>query len=115
MVSFMNAKQGLLVTALIDRAPKSASLSVHRLVQAAVYRHFSEEDRPVYFSYAVKILLEVFPATWKGDLSEYLFTQWEACESCIRHVYILRDRLREYKFVPQEKSRFIELLNRASR
>jgi hypothetical protein len=115
--SYMDAKQELLSSALIDRSLESVSLSklsVHRLIQAAVLRYIPKADRLLYFGYAVDILLEMFPATRKGDFSEYLFTKWEICESCIHHVFILKDRLQEFRLTPLNKRRFAELLNRAA-
>lgn len=70
---------------LIDKSTDDAVLSIHRLVQAAVTRKLSNDDRSKYFDAAVRIITCGFPNTWREDVG-HQFQTWAKCEKYLPHV-----------------------------
>ena len=86
--SFLDAKEPLLKSALIDRLYNDKSLSVHRLVQEAVMRRLSAVDRVKYFDRVTTLLSNGFPNSW-NTVTSHQFTAWAKCEIFLPHVNFL--------------------------
>ena len=111
--SLGDAEEVLLRVALIDKTMEDASLSVHRLVQAAVIRRCTKEDQSKYFDVVVRILSWGFPETWSEDVG-HQFQAWAKCEMCLRHVNHLVKQAKRYKILSQNPQDYGELLLRCS-
>jgi tetratricopeptide (TPR) repeat protein len=113
----MDAKQTLLRAALIDRSPETESLSIHRLIQKAVIRQLSKQEREKYFGYALALLRTIFPTSWRhgpgGDYS-YVYSAWETCEKCLPHVAFLASQYQAFKLQTRDLNDFTDLLTRCA-
>lgn len=90
-----------------------ATLSIHRLIQAAVQREMSEKDQVEYFDRVVRILIWGFPDHWRKDKG-HQFQTWTKCEQCLPHVHHLVKQAERYKVSPGDVQLYAELLLRAS-
>ncbi|KAJ9669237.1 hypothetical protein H2201_000589 [Coniosporium apollinis] len=80
-----DAEEDLLQAALIEKNIDDATLSVHRLVQAAVIRRLTDQHKSKYFDVVVRIISWGFPDTWSEDIG-HQFGAWTKCEKCLPHV-----------------------------
>ncbi|KAI9723512.1 MAG: hypothetical protein M1835_003921, partial [Candelina submexicana] len=67
-MDFLDAKEKLLQASLIDRCSEDASLSIHRLVQAAVIARLTPRERTIYTDIVIAMLEKGFPNTWQTDI-----------------------------------------------
>ncbi len=111
--SFLEAKESLLKAALIDRSSEDATLAVHRLVQAAVMKRLSPQEKQRYFNRVIKLLSNGFPNTW-NTVTSHQFSAWEKCERCLPHVNFLIMQRNSYKLGPTDSDAFTELILRCS-
>jgi hypothetical protein len=109
--SFLDAKEPLLKAALIDRSSNTDSLTIHRLVQAAVMRRLTKEERIAYFDVAITILSHGFPNTW-NTVTSHQFTAWAKCELCLPHVNFLIEQSKKYSLKSSDSKKFSELILR---
>jgi len=109
--SFLDAKEPLLKAALIDRSSETESLTIHRLVQAAVMRRLTEDEKVEYFDVAITILSNGFPNTW-NTVTSHQFTAWAKCELCLPHVNFLIEQSKKYCLKARDPKKFSELILR---
>lgn len=94
---------------LVDKSPEDGTLSVHRLIQAAVLQKLSDEELSRYFTAVVHILKWGFPDTHSKDVGHQAHA-WGRCETCLPHVYHLVQLLRKYEISIEEPQAYSELL-----
>ncbi len=111
--SLGDAEGTLLQAALIDKSIEDGVISVHRLVQAAVMKRMSTEERTKYFDVAVRILRWGFPDTWSKDVG-HQFQAWTKCEICLPHVDFLVKQAKQYDVNSTGLQLYGELLLRCS-
>jgi hypothetical protein len=109
--SFLDAKEPLLKAALIDRSSEAESLTMHRLVQAAVMRRLTKEEKIDYFDVAITILSNGFPNTW-NTVTSHQFTAWAKCELCLPHVNFLIEKTKKHSLKASDPKMFSELILR---
>ncbi|GMG15799.1 unnamed protein product [Aspergillus oryzae var. brunneus] len=63
-IDFEDAKAELLRAALIDRDPRTKSISVHRLIQQVTLSGLSPVDKTRYFDLCCQLLCQAFPSSW---------------------------------------------------
>ncbi|KAF2678546.1 TPR-like protein [Lentithecium fluviatile CBS 122367] len=69
-----DAEEALLKTGLVHKNAEDAVLSIHRLIQAAIFRNQSAECRKEIFDVVVQILGWAFPDTWSEDREKHKIT-----------------------------------------
>lgn len=109
--SFLDAKEVLLRAALIERSADDASLSIHRLVQAAVMTRLSAAEKVEFVDKVIHVLGKGFPDTWREDVG-HQFKAWSRCEKCLPHVSFLVKQCSKYKLHPSDPEAFAELILR---
>jgi len=109
--SFLDAKEALLRAALVERSADDASLSIHRLVQAAVMTRLSAEEKIVFVDKVIHVLGKGFPDTWREDVGPQ-FKAWSRCEKCLPHVNFLVKQCSKYKLHPSDPEAFAEMILR---
>ena len=102
-------------TSMTSRLSSSKSLSLHRLVQFAVFLRMSEADRVANFDLAVRILYYDFPNTWqdRGAHQGHGFESWETCSAILPHVSRLMQVAEKHKVKPGNTGLWSELVFRA--
>lgn len=102
-------------TSLVSRLSSSKALSMHRLVQFAVFLRQSEADRISNFDLAVQILYYGFPNTWqrRGPHQGHGWASWETCGAVLPHVSWLMQIFQKHKLRPSNYDLWAELLCRA--
>ena len=113
-IDFEDAKAELLRAALIDRDPRSKSISVHSLIQQATLLGLSPADKARYFDLCSQLLCQAFPSSWTDQEHVWVYHAWEACEKCLRHVMFLAERFAQVEGGLKCLDTFIELLLRCS-
>ncbi|KGO70255.1 Tetratricopeptide-like helical [Penicillium italicum] len=93
---FLDVEEKLLELALIQKAPESGSISLHRLVQTEFEYHLSVEERRQSFINTSKLLFDVFPRSYTG---QRVLDNWDTCQLYIPHVI----RLNEH-YLKQDKN-----------
>jgi hypothetical protein len=113
-----DAEEVLLQMALIEKSPEEKVLSVHRLVQAAVMRRLSIQDRVRYFDAAVQILNYGFGTEWEKDTGLYFKAwkddAWARQEKCLPHVVHLVKRSERYQIQVGNVQQYAVLLRRCT-
>lgn len=86
--SFREALMELSRTSMISRLSSCKALSIHRLVQFAVFLRIPKPDRVAYFDIAVRLLYFGFPNTWqdRGAHQGHGWASWETCSAILPHV-----------------------------
>ncbi|GAB1210553.1 hypothetical protein APSETT445_009348 [Aspergillus pseudonomiae] len=74
-IDFEDAKAELLRAALIDRDPRTKSISVHRLIQQATFSGLSPSDKAYYFDLCAQLLCQAFPSSWTDKESVWVCLQ----------------------------------------
>lgn len=110
-MDLLDAEEGLLQVALINKNSESGILSVHRLIQAAVMRRLTAEERTKCFGVAIDILTWGFPDTWSEDVG-HQHQSWETSEKCLPHVLHLVKQKEQYRIAPIDADFFAQLLLR---
>ena len=109
--SFLDAKEALLKGALIDRSSEDETLTVHRLIQAAVMKRLSSQERMMYFDHVILLLSNGFPNTW-NTVTSHQFKAWGQCEKCLPHVSFLIAQSKKYSLRASDSKKFAELILR---
>ena len=93
-LDLLDAEEALLEVTLINKSSDTGQLSVHRLIQAAVIRRLSAQDRTNYLDAVIRILCWGFPDTWTEDVG-HQHQSWENCEMCLPHVdHIIKQKIK---------------------
>ena len=100
---------------MVTRSSAFKALSMHRLVQFAVFLRLSKSDRIAYFDLAVRILYFDFPNTWQGRGAHqgHGFASWETCSAILPHISWLMKLSEKYKIVSTDPAMWAELVFRA--
>lgn len=112
-ISFLETQEILLKAALIDRSVESATLSIHRLVQATIMNRLSTQERTTYFDLVVRLLGKSFPDSWRSGPG-YTYSSWNKCEMCLPHVEFIVQQAGKYELCASEPLHLAELLLRCS-
>lgn len=99
--------------ALIDKAIDQSTLSIHRLVQSAVFHRLADSERSRYFDTVVQLLSWGFPDTWSEDVGHQI-NAWERCEKRVPHIYHLAKLVKRHSIRPSHGQKYAELLLRFS-
>ena len=110
-VDLLDAEEALLQVTLINKNMDTGVLSIHRLVQAAVTRRLSGEERSKCLTAVVDILTWGFPDTWSKDVG-HQHQSWDTSEKCLPHVLHLVKQKEQYRLVPVDPDLFAQLLLR---
>ena len=110
-MDLLDAEEALLQVALVDKNRDTGVLSVHRLIQAAVTRRLSGQERSKCFSAVIEILTWGFPDTWSKDVG-HQHQSWETSEKCLPHVLHLVKQKEQYRLTPLDADVFAQLLLR---
>lgn len=110
-MDLLDAEEALLQVALINKNSDTGVLSVHRLVQAAVMRRLSGEERSKCFGAVIGILTWGFPDTWSKDVG-HQHQSWETSEKCLPHVLHLVEQKEQHRLAPIDADIFAQLLLR---
>lgn len=86
---------------------------MHQLVQRAVIRRMSPEERRNIFSLTVAILSANFPDTYSTDIGHQI-ASWTYCERSLSHIESIVKKSEEFKIFEAENQSFAELLLRCS-
>lgn len=103
----------LLQGALIDKSSESGIISMHRLLQRAVIRRMSTEEREKIFLLAVDILSASFPDTYSADVGHQV-ASWNYCERSLPHMESIVRQSEHFRIVENGSQAFAELLLRCS-
>lgn len=103
----------LLQGALIDKSTESGVISMHRLLQRAVIRRMSTEERERMFLLAVGILSANFPDTYSADVGHQA-ASWGYCERSLPHMENIVKQSEHFGVLENENQSFAELLLRCS-
>ncbi|KAL2022812.1 hypothetical protein VTK56DRAFT_4628 [Thermocarpiscus australiensis] len=111
---FGEAVMELSRTSLIRRLASSRALSMHRLVQFAVFLRLPKSERIVNFDLAVKILYFGFPNTWqaRGPHQGHGWAAWETCSAILPHVSWLMQLSEKHKIKSAHPELWAELVFR---
>ena len=112
-IDLLDAEEALLQAALIDKASDTGCLSIHRLIQAAVIRRMSSEERVQYFGTIVTLLCWGFPDTFSKDVG-HQHQSWERSEKCLPHLGHVIERKKEFDIHPTHSQFFAQALLRCS-
>ncbi|KAK4120820.1 hypothetical protein N657DRAFT_658182 [Parathielavia appendiculata] len=102
-------------TSLISRLSGSKALSMHRLVQFAVFLRQSNSDLVVNPDSAIRFLYFGFPNTWqqRGAHQGHGWASWETCGAVLPHVSWLMKLSERNKLKPSAPDQWAELICRA--
>lgn len=112
-LDLLDAEETLLQAALIDKAGDTGILSLHRLIQTAVMRRLSRDEKTKYFDKVIKILSWGFPDTFSKDVG-HQHLSWESSEKCLPHISHAIKQKEEQKVRPTDPQHFAEVLLRCS-
>lgn len=84
---------------------------MHRLLQRAVIRRMSTEEREKMFSLAVGILSANFPDTYSADIGHQV-ASWNYCERSLPHMESIVKQSEHFRVFESESQSFAELLLR---
>ena len=110
-IDLLDAEEELLQVALLNKNSDNGLLSVHRLIQAAVMRRLSVEERRNYFAAVVQIVSWGFPDTWSQDVG-HQHQSWENSEKCLPHVLHLAKQKEKFSIELSDADDFAQLLLR---
>ena len=101
----------------MNRASATKSLSVHRLVQNAVFARISQDEIQEFLDSTITLLSNGFPNTWKelGGYQGHGFSAWEKCGEVLPHVSSLIELVKRHKLKASEPESFAELVFRAGK
>jgi hypothetical protein len=112
---FGDAVFGLIKASLVMRSPTQEALSVHRMVQFAVFTRLPKEERVFYLGTAISLLYHGFPNTWNktGLQQGHGWAAWETCSSVLPHVSWLTGLTEKNKLGATNTDLFAELIFRS--
>ena len=102
--AFSTALKALLAYSLIQRAPETKTLSIHRLVQTVLRNEMDELTRRQWATKVVCTVNRVFP--------EVDFSAWEQCQSYLSHVLACFALVKQENIITLDAAR---LLHQAGR
>ena len=113
--SFGEAIMDLSRISLISRSPRSKALSMHRLVQFAIFANIPKTDRTFYFDSVISILYFGFANTWqkRGPHQGHGWEAWETCRAILPHVSRLMQISEKHKVKAAQSDQWAELIFRA--
>lgn len=113
--SFGEAVTELTRTSMVCRLSSSKGLSLHRIVQLAVFHRLTASERVELFDLAVCNAYFDFPNTWKKQGAEqgHDWTSWNACSVILPRVSWLMQLYEKYKFKFSNFHLWAELVFRA--
>lgn len=109
----LDAEEALLQGALIDKSSKNSIMSMHRLIQRAIIRRMSPEEKKHYFSVVVEMLASSFPDTFSADVGHQA-ASWTRCERGLPHIENLVKQSKQHSIFVEDNQPFAELLLRCS-
>ncbi|KAL8936576.1 MAG: hypothetical protein Q9216_004861 [Gyalolechia sp. 2 TL-2023] len=112
-LDLLDAEEALLQAALINKASDTGLLSIHRLIQAAVIRRLSSEEKATAFDIVVRLLCWVFPDTFSKDVG-HQHQSWENSEKCLPHIDHIIKMKEDYKISLPDPQYYAEVLLRCS-
>ena len=112
--SFTEAVTELCRTSMVSRLSGPKALSVHRLVQLAVFLQLSGAERVSNFDLAVNVLYFGFPNTWqdRGAHQGHGWASWETCSAILPHVSWLMQLSTKHKIKSAKPGLWAELVFR---
>ncbi|KAK7743150.1 hypothetical protein SLS53_004235 [Cytospora paraplurivora] len=112
---FGDAVMELTRASLVTRLATSMALSVHRLVQQAVFDRLSPAERIYYLDNVIQMLAYDFPNTWTGTgpSQGHGYKSWELCGAVLSHVGWLMALTKKHKLKPSDPNTWAELIFRA--
>lgn len=104
--------------ALIEKNVENKTLSAHRLIQSAVMRRLSGDDRTSYFDAVVQMLHYGFGDSWEKETGN-LFKAWKEDawtrqEHCLPHVVQLVEISKRYEVHVGSVQKYGQLLYRCT-
>ncbi|KAL9022963.1 MAG: hypothetical protein Q9196_007450, partial [Gyalolechia fulgens] len=112
-LDLLDAEEALLQAALINKASDMGFISIHRLIQAAVIRKLSSEEKATTFDTIVRLLCWGFPNTFSKDVG-HQHQSWENSEKCLHHIDHIIKKKEAYKISPPDPQYYAEVLLRCS-
>lgn len=112
---FGEAVSALVRSSLVNRSSAYKALSVHRLVQVAVFTRLSKIERNFLLDSTITLLSNGFPNTWKktGHHQGHSWASWETCGEVLPHVNRLMELVKQYKLNASDPELFAELIFRS--
>ena len=110
-LDLLDAEEALLKAALINKAGDTGFVSIHRLIQAAVIRRLSSEERATTFHTVLKLLCWGFPDTFSEDVG-HQHQSWDNSEKCLLHIDQMIKKKADYKISPPDPQYYAEVLLR---
>ncbi|KAI9853128.1 MAG: hypothetical protein M1824_001541 [Vezdaea acicularis] len=113
-LDFGDAVGSLLKLSLLNRSSSQKTLSLHRLVQTAIFCRLSNKEATSFFNITVQLLSSSFPNTWreKGHQQGHGWQTWETCKEILPHVQRLIELAKKHK-LEANSTEFAELIFRA--
>lgn len=108
-----DAEEELLRLSLIDKHADSGIISMHRLVQTAILRRMSNDERIKYCTVVIQMLVWGFPEHYIEDQGHQVKT-WARCGKCIGHVFHMSKVIEAYNVKLNDPMPYSELLLRCS-
>lgn len=104
-------------SSLINRSSANKSLSVHRLVQNAVFARIAHDEKQELLDATISLLSKGFPNTWieKGLHQGHGFSAWETCSEVLPHVSSLIELVKRHNLKASQPESFAELVFRAGK
>ncbi|KAI9841861.1 MAG: hypothetical protein M1837_000331 [Sclerophora amabilis] len=112
---FGEAVSALIRSSLVNRSSAREALSVHRLVQAAVFARLSKDQMILFLDSTITILSNGFPNTWRkaGHQQGHGWSSWATCSKVLPHVNWLIDLVTKHKLKASYPELFAELVFRS--
>ncbi|RJE22879.1 NB-ARC domain protein [Aspergillus sclerotialis] len=110
-INLLDAEETLLQGALIDKSSENGIISMHRLIQTAIIRRMSFDEKQDYFSIAIDMLASSFPDTFTADVGHQVGA-WARCERGLPHIENLIKQNKTHKIFTGSCQSFAELLLR---
>ncbi|WEW59212.1 hypothetical protein PRK78_004681 [Emydomyces testavorans] len=100
---------------LIHRQSTPKALSVHRMVQFAVFKRLPLADSLFYLDNTIQLLYYGFPNTWnqRGNKQGHGWFSWETCSAVLPHVSWLMGLTEKYQLKATNSELYAELIFRA--
>ncbi|OAX82520.1 hypothetical protein ACJ72_03130 [Emergomyces africanus] len=112
-LDLLDAEQPLLQAALIEKNDIKNHISIHRLIQTAILRKMTSEERARILTITVTILSWGFPDTFSADVGHQV-SSWDRCDKCLPHIDHLVRQVKFYSLEPRDKQAYAELILRCS-
>jgi hypothetical protein len=102
-------------TSMVSRLSSHKALSLHRIVQLAVFSKLYASEKVELFDIVVKILYFDFPNTWKdrGAQHGHGWASWETCSAILPHVSWLMRLCEKHMIRSADPALWAELVFRA--